>query len=69
MAELRDDPQKPLKAVAGVVAAALTYFFGPDIVDLPRWGDLLLAGAFLGASVYFTPNPKTTRPKKKRRVR
>lgn len=59
---VEDDPTKPLKAVAALLAPAVLAFLQALLDDggafLPPWA-LLLVGAFASAvAVYVTTNPK-----------
>lgn len=55
---MKDDPYKPFKAVAGVVAAIITYLLTQNLVDFPSWADLLINCAAVGLAVFLIPNPK-----------
>lgn len=67
---VEDDPARPWKALAALIAPALIAFLqsildlGAD--DLPRWAWLLIASAVTGLAVFITSNPKRVKGTKQR---
>lgn len=59
MVRIKDDPQRPYKAYAGVIAAVATYLLTQQVLELPPVAVVVLNIFIVGLSVYTVPNPKT----------
>ena len=55
---VKDNPNKPYKAYAGIVAAVLSSLLAQYADAIPPVGKLIISALIAGIAVYVTPNPK-----------
>lgn len=56
--QVKDDPVRPYKMYAAIVAAVLTSIVTNEALNLPVWGDAGITATLAGIAVYLVPNPK-----------
>jgi len=56
--QLEDDPRRPYKVIAAVVASVAVYLLGQQVMELEPWVIVLLNVILVGLSTFLVRNPK-----------